>query len=56
MAYTLVRQEGLSVAEAAEVLGVTVTAVKLRAHRVYEALRAVLDGGEGSVGGKRSHR
>lgn len=46
VAYSLVREEGLSMAEAAEVLGVTVTAVKLRAHRVYEALRAVLRGGD----------
>jgi len=45
-AYALVREEGLSVAEAADVLGVTVTAVKLRAHRVYEALREVLRAGE----------
>jgi RNA polymerase sigma-70 factor (ECF subfamily) len=42
-AYMLVKQEGLSVAQAAEVLGTTSTAVKLRAHRAYEALRAVLD-------------
>ncbi|HEY8075666.1 MAG TPA: RNA polymerase sigma factor [Labilithrix sp.] len=42
-AYLLVRQEGLSVAQAAEVLGTTSTAVKLRAHRAYEALRNVLD-------------
>jgi len=41
-AYVLVRQEGLSVAQAAEVLGTTATAVKLRAHRAYEALRAAL--------------
>jgi RNA polymerase sigma-70 factor, ECF subfamily len=41
-AYMLVRQEGLSVAEAAEVVGTTPTAIKLRAHRAYEALRAVL--------------
>jgi len=41
-AYDLVRREGLSVAETAEVLGTTPTAVKLRVHRVYEALRAVL--------------
>src|SRR5262249_14611072 len=41
-AFELVRQEGLSVAEAAEVLGTTATAVKLRAHRVYEALREAL--------------
>jgi RNA polymerase sigma-70 factor (ECF subfamily) len=42
-AYMLVKQEGLSVAQAAEVLGTTSTAVKLRAHRAYEALRAVLE-------------
>ena len=48
-AYMLVRQEGLSVAEAAEVVGTPQTAIKLRAHRAYEALRAVLasDGEEG---------
>jgi RNA polymerase sigma-70 factor (ECF subfamily) len=42
VAFELVKQEGLSVAEAAEVLGTTVSAVKLRAHRAYEALRVVL--------------
>jgi RNA polymerase sigma-70 factor (ECF subfamily) len=41
-AYNLVRGEGLSVAETAEILGTTPTAVKLRVHRVYEALRSVL--------------
>jgi RNA polymerase sigma-70 factor (ECF subfamily) len=41
-AYDLVREEGLSVAQTAEVLGTTPTAVKLRVHRVYEALRRVL--------------
>jgi RNA polymerase sigma-70 factor (ECF subfamily) len=50
-AFELIRQEGLSVAEAAQVLGTTVPAVKLRAHRAYVALRAslgdlVLEGGE----------
>jgi RNA polymerase sigma-70 factor (ECF subfamily) len=34
--YVLVREEGLSVAEAAQVMGITATALKLRAHRVYE--------------------
>jgi RNA polymerase sigma-70 factor (ECF subfamily) len=43
-AYLLVREEGLSVAEAAEVMGITATALKLRAHRVYEHLRRVLAG------------
>lgn len=42
VAFELMKVDGLSVAEAAEVLGTTGTAVKLRAHRAYEALRAVL--------------
>jgi RNA polymerase sigma-70 factor, ECF subfamily len=41
-AFDLVKREGLSLAEAAEVLGTTVTAVKLRLHRTYEALRDAL--------------
>ena len=41
-AFELIRQEGLSVAEAAQVLGTTTMAVKLRAHRAYEALRSAL--------------
>jgi RNA polymerase sigma-70 factor (ECF subfamily) len=42
VAFMLVRDEGLSMEDAAEVLGTTPTAVKLRAHRAYEALRAAL--------------
>ena len=42
VAFELIKQEGLSVAEAAQVLGTTVAAVKLRAHRAYEALREAL--------------
>ncbi|MCC6648391.1 MAG: RNA polymerase sigma factor [Polyangiaceae bacterium] len=41
-AFRLLKQEGLSVAEAAEVLGTTALGVKLRAHRAYDALRAAL--------------
>jgi RNA polymerase sigma-70 factor (ECF subfamily) len=41
-AFELIKQDGLSVEQAAAVLGVSVSAVKLRAHRAYEALRAVL--------------
>jgi RNA polymerase sigma-70 factor, ECF subfamily len=41
-AFELVKQDGLSLADAAEVLGTTVAAVKLRVHRTYEALRAAL--------------
>ncbi len=38
-AFALVQFDGLSMAEAAEVLGTTVASVKLRAYRTYEALR-----------------
>jgi RNA polymerase sigma-70 factor (ECF subfamily) len=48
-AYDLVRREGLSVAETAEVLGTTPTAVKLRVHRVYELLRRLLGAAEKPV-------
>lgn len=41
-AYVLLREEGLSVADAAAVLGATSTAVKLRAFRAYEAIREAL--------------
>lgn len=41
-AYVLLREEGMSVADAAAVLGATTTAVKLRAFRAYEAIRAAL--------------
>ncbi|HSP97483.1 MAG TPA: RNA polymerase sigma factor [Candidatus Dormibacteraeota bacterium] len=41
-AYQLVKQEGLSLKGAAELLGTSVMAVKLRTHRAYQALRAVL--------------
>jgi RNA polymerase sigma-70 factor (ECF subfamily) len=42
-AFELVRFDGLSHEQAAAVLGTTVCAVKLRAHRAYEALRAALE-------------
>ncbi|MFL5320814.1 MAG: RNA polymerase sigma factor [Myxococcaceae bacterium] len=42
VAYELVNQEGLSHAEAAAVLGWTISSVKLRVHRAYVALRAAL--------------
>jgi RNA polymerase sigma-70 factor (ECF subfamily) len=52
-AFELIKTEGLSVAEAAQVLGTTVAAVKLRAHRAYEALRSALgDVMGGAEGGK----
>jgi RNA polymerase sigma-70 factor, ECF subfamily len=53
-AFVLLRFEGMSVSEAAQVLGATEGAVKIRAFRAYEALRAALGkdepqgkGGEG---------
>jgi RNA polymerase sigma-70 factor (ECF subfamily) len=48
-AFVLIRFEGLSMAEAAAVLGATETAVKLRAFRAYEALRAALARREGGA-------
>jgi len=44
-AFILIRFEGLSVAAAAQVLGASEGAVKLRAFRAYEALRAALAAG-----------
>ena len=45
-AFELVKQEGLSVREAADALGTTISSVKLRAHRAYCAIRKVVaDGG-----------
>jgi RNA polymerase sigma-70 factor, ECF subfamily len=41
-AFELTKGEGLTMAEAAQALGTTVTAVKLRNHRAYEALRSAL--------------
>jgi len=52
-AFVLLKEEGLSVADAAAVLGATPTAVKLRAHRAYEALRAALEEVEKDKGGAR---
>ena len=42
LAFRLLKGDGLSVAEAAEVMGTSKGAVKLRAHRAYLALRALL--------------
>jgi RNA polymerase sigma-70 factor (ECF subfamily) len=53
-AFVLIRYEGLSVQDAAAILGATPTAVKLRAFRAYEALRAELAALEG--GGERGRR
>jgi RNA polymerase sigma-70 factor (ECF subfamily) len=50
-AFVLIRFEGLSVSEAAQVLGATEAAVKVRAFRAYEALREALDRSTGEPGG-----
>ncbi len=51
-AFVLLRFEGLSVSDAAQILGATEGAVKIRAFRAYEALRAELDRATGG-GGRR---
>jgi RNA polymerase sigma-70 factor (ECF subfamily) len=47
LAFELLKRDGLSLVEAAEILGIGVGAVKVRAHRAYEAIRAVLHEGRG---------
>lgn len=47
-AYRLLQQEGLTLKAAADALGTSVTAVKLRAHRAYQALRIALREPEGA--------
>lgn len=42
-AFVLVRAEEMSMAQAAEALGVSVAAMKVRAHRAYERLRDMLE-------------
>jgi RNA polymerase sigma-70 factor (ECF subfamily) len=43
-AVELIHVEGLTVAEAASWAGVSISALKVRAHRGYRALRALLGG------------
>lgn len=57
-AVVLTKLEGKSIAEAAEIAGTTVGAMKVRAHRGYKELRRLLDRAErshdrASVGGSR---
>jgi RNA polymerase sigma-70 factor (ECF subfamily) len=49
-AFVLLRFEGMSVSEAADVLGASEGAVKVRAFRAYEALRAALEHANRSSG------
>ena len=48
-AFELLKLEGMTLAQAAETLGDSVMAVKLRAHRAYEALREALDADDGEA-------
>lgn len=43
-AYEMVRKNGLSAREAAQALGTSINAIKLRIHRTYARLRSVLAG------------
>jgi RNA polymerase sigma-70 factor (ECF subfamily) len=52
-AFVLLRFEGLSVADAAEILSTSENAVKLRAFQAYEAIRAELASLE-KTSGRRS--
>jgi RNA polymerase sigma-70 factor (ECF subfamily) len=52
-AFVLLRFEGLSVREAAQILGATEAAVKVRAFRAYEALRLALHR-EGEIASQRT--
>lgn len=47
-AFVLLRYEGMSVQDAADVVGTSPVALKLRAFRAYEALRSALDKGKAS--------
>jgi RNA polymerase sigma-70 factor (ECF subfamily) len=51
-AFLLIREDGLSMAEAAATLGVTVAAVKLRAQRAYDALRETMNSQAGETEGE----
>lgn len=53
-AFRLLKGEGLSVAETAAIMGTTKGAVKLRAHRAYEALRGLLSRHLATVGKPRN--
>jgi RNA polymerase sigma-70 factor (ECF subfamily) len=54
VAFQLIKQEGLTLAEAAGILGTTIGAAKVRAHRAYEAIRAAL--AEAEAGLRRGTR
>jgi len=51
VAYVLLKEEGLSVKDAAAILGTTAPVVRQRAHRAYEQLRTAL----GAAGWKEDH-
>jgi RNA polymerase sigma-70 factor, ECF subfamily len=53
-AVVLTKLEGKSVAEAAEIAGTTIGAMKVRAHRGYEALRKLLGSGTATKAAKKA--
>jgi RNA polymerase sigma-70 factor (ECF subfamily) len=55
-AFRLLKGEGLSVAEVATIMGTTKGAVKLRAHRAYQALRGFLRADLGADAGPTANQ
>jgi RNA polymerase sigma-70 factor, ECF subfamily len=55
-AFILLRYEGMSVAAAAQIVGISEGALKIRAFHAYEILRGALAGMEGASGGAESNR
>ena len=49
-AFVLLRYEGMSVSAAAQIVGVSEGALKIRAFHAYETIRSALDGMSGAVG------
>ena len=55
-AFVLLRYEGLSVAAAAQIVGISEGALKIRAFHAYEILRSALAGMEGESDERRSNQ
>jgi RNA polymerase sigma-70 factor, ECF subfamily len=55
-AFVLLRYEGMSVAAAAEIVGISEGALKIRAFHAYELLRGALAGMESELGAEQSNR
>jgi RNA polymerase sigma-70 factor (ECF subfamily) len=55
-AFVLLRYEGMSVAAAAQIVGISEGALKIRAFHAYELLRGALAGMESEPGARQSNR